>query len=128
MNVLKRGGFDPGRILADYMRHWVLTLSAYAYVHQADAWTVSGMSEKSASGKEVRDRYAKDLADEPAAKEALIIGLETHSYAESISVPYEREKRGTGKVVRFLEHQVIDSTTAEVRGRLTGILRSLPRN
>jgi hypothetical protein len=126
--VLRTLHLDERTIVARYMRHMILKFGAYAYVHVADTWVARAAFEGESEAAGVRERFAKDLSRDPRAREAIVVGLETHRYQEMTTVEYRRTERGTGKVELFLEPETLSSDTGKVGGELFDILKPIPLN
>ena len=118
-------GLREAQIVTDYLRALVKRLEPYAIVHQADTWWAETTDDPAD-----RAKLAKDLEQEPTAREAISITIEAQRYSEAVSIPYTRTPPKTGKVTSFDEPKRIINGTggAEIKGRMFGMLRDIPLN
>jgi len=116
-------GGKENDIIAAYMKLMIKKMDAYAYVHQSETWAVS------MSHEEDRKNFSRDLSKDPRSEEAICVSMETFEYTEMHTVRFHRTERNTGQVTGFEETQSLRTGDGnEIRGRLHGILRPMPRN
>lgn len=122
-------GMREHTIVTAYMRAMIKRLKPYAVVMQPDAYTLEPPA--GVDPLEWRKKCHKNLADEPSAKEAISISLETNKYRWLANVIYKRDPPKTGKVISFEEPRIMASDspdTAELGGHVFGALHDFPMN
>lgn len=124
LNGVKRAmKMSDGDIISLFMHHMIEKFDGYAYIHQSECWT------REYNVKEEQPPEAVSLAQDPLAKECLVIHLETPKFQQLTRVPFHRTERETGKVVRFEELEVLTSdpdSKWQLGGRIIGALKDTP--
>jgi hypothetical protein len=97
--------------VASFLKTVCRRTEAIAYVKIDEAWYSSPKIPKDADVKTLQDaqKYVPSgsLEDDPSAKEMLMCYLETKTIKKHISESFEREVRGSGKILSWGKRDVL---------------------
>lgn len=119
--LMETAGLGEKDLLALHIRDVLKRMGALAYCKVDDGYTMNVSPKEGETVEQARRREPGDLANAEQATEAIIVQLETPTFMRTITLPYTRTKRNTGKVKEFGEPRVIESLrAADPNHRLTG--------
>jgi hypothetical protein len=103
--VMKHFGMDIKDVVAMAVKLIIKKTDAIAYIKLDETWVVEakGKSENAASDFSKFTKEHGSLEHHPEAKEALTSFLETDGFVRMVSIPFNRNRPKTGRIIGFGE-------------------------